>query len=61
MSDEKNFLLRINGDLYDALERWAADNLRGVNAQVGFLFTDFVCIAGRIKEKKNEEKRKQNK
>ena len=33
----KNFALRISPDLYVALERWAADELRSVNSQIEFL------------------------
>ena len=31
MSDKKKFLLRLDEDLYAALEKWAADDLRSVN------------------------------
>jgi hypothetical protein len=40
MSDKKRFLLRLNADLYDALEKWAADELRSVNAQMEYLLTE---------------------
>jgi len=33
--------------LYAALERWAADDLRSVNAQIEFLLTQSVKRAGR--------------
>ena len=47
MAERKHFLLRISPDLYDALEQWAADELRSVNAQIEFLLTDAVRRAGR--------------
>lgn len=47
MSDKKRFLLRLNAGLYDALERWAADDLRSVNAQIEYLLADAVRKAGR--------------
>ncbi len=37
MSDRKNFLLRIPEPLWEDLQRWAADELRSVNAQIEFL------------------------
>jgi hypothetical protein len=43
----KRYLLRIDPDLYRALERWAADELRSVNAQIEFLLTDAARRAGR--------------
>jgi hypothetical protein len=43
----KNFPLRISPELYTALERWAADELRSVNAQIEFLLTQSVKRAGR--------------
>jgi hypothetical protein len=47
VSERKTFPLRISRDLYAALERWAADELRSVNAQIEFLLTDAVRRAGR--------------
>ena len=38
----KQFLLRIDPDLWRELERWAADDLRSVNAQVEWLLRDAV-------------------
>ncbi len=37
MSKKKSFLLRIDPKLFDKVERWAADDLRSVNAQVEFI------------------------
>ena len=34
--------------LYDALERWAADELRSVNGQIEYLLTDAARRAGRL-------------
>lgn len=49
MSEKKKFLLRISEDLYAALEKWAADDLRSVNAEVEYLLTDAAKRAGRLK------------
>ncbi|MBM4116130.1 hypothetical protein FJ251_00030 [bacterium] len=37
MPPRKNFLLRIPEPLWEDLQRWAADELRSVNAQIEFL------------------------
>ena len=50
MDEKKKFLLRVNGALYSALEKWAADDLRSVNAQIEFLLTDAVKKTNRLKE-----------
>jgi hypothetical protein len=45
--ERKTYPLRISRDLYGALERWAADELRSVNAQIEFLLAEAVRRAGR--------------
>jgi hypothetical protein len=47
VAERKRFLLRIDPDLYAALEKWAADELRSVNSQIEFLLTQAVRQAGR--------------
>ena len=47
MADRKVYPLRIDRRLYDALERWAADDLRSVNAQIEQLLTEAARRAGR--------------
>lgn len=49
MSEKKKFLLRLDADVYSALEKWAADDLRSANAQIEFLLKDCVRKAGRLK------------
>jgi hypothetical protein len=49
MSEKKKFLLRLDESLYAALEKWAAHDLRSVNAQIEFLLTDSARKAGRWK------------
>ncbi|HQT92544.1 MAG TPA: hypothetical protein PL001_11020 [Candidatus Kryptobacter bacterium] len=49
MAERKKFLLRISEDLYAALEKWAADDLRSVNAQVEYLLTEAARKTGRVK------------
>ncbi|MEZ4504072.1 MAG: hypothetical protein R3C39_15725 [Dehalococcoidia bacterium] len=47
MAERKRFLLRLDPRLYDAVERWAGDELRSVNAQIEYLLADAVRRAGR--------------
>ena len=54
MSEKKKFLLRLDAELYDALEKWAADELRSVNAQMEYVLKESVQKAGRLR--KDEEK-----
>lgn len=54
MAEKKRFLLRIDPDVYRALEKWAADDLRSVNAQIEFLVKDALTRAGRVREERRE-------
>ena len=49
MADKKKFLLRIDENVHAALEKWAADELRSINAQIEFLLKDAIRKAGRLK------------
>jgi len=46
MSEKKKFLLRLDEALFAALEKWAADDLRSVNAQIEFLLAGAVRKTG---------------
>ena len=37
MAERKAFLLRVDPAVLDALQRWAADDLRSLNAQIEFV------------------------
>lgn len=47
MAERKAFLLRLDPELFDALQQWAADELRSVNGQVEYLLRDALRRAGR--------------
>jgi hypothetical protein len=49
MAEKKKFLLRIDPDLYDALERWASDEFRSSNAQIEYLLKEAIKKAKREK------------
>jgi len=48
VAERKAFLLRIDPELYDALQRWASDELRSLNAQLEFLLRQSAKEAGRL-------------
>ena len=49
MATRKSFLLRLDPALHDALQRWAGDELRSMNAQVEFILRDALKKQGRLK------------
>jgi hypothetical protein len=52
VSEKKKFLLRLDERLFSLLEKWAADDLRSINAQIEFLLTDAARRTGRAKPEK---------
>ena len=48
MAERKPFLLRLDPALHEALQRWAADEMRSVNAQIEFLLRQSLASAGRL-------------
>ena len=48
MSERKAFLLRIDPDVLDAVQRWANDDLRSLNAQIEFVLRKVLKQEGRL-------------
>jgi hypothetical protein len=48
VSERKQLVLRIDPAVHDALARWAADELRSVNAQIEMLLRRALDDAGRL-------------
>ncbi len=46
---KKSFVLRLQPDMYDALEKWAADEFRSVNGQIEYLLHQELKKSKRIK------------
>ncbi|AUS09639.1 hypothetical protein C1X05_12930 [Laceyella sacchari] len=59
-ASKKRFLLRIDQQLYDSLEKWAADEFRSVNGQIEFLLKEAVRKAGRAPKKRTENGQDEN-
>jgi hypothetical protein len=49
VAERKPFLLRVDRDLLDAVQRWAGDDLRSLNAQIEFLLRRALIAEGRLK------------
>ena len=49
MAEKKRFLLRLEPELYGALERWSADELRSVNGLIEFVLKEAARASGRLR------------
>ncbi|MEV0395372.1 hypothetical protein [Polymorphospora rubra] len=47
MVERKKLLLRLDQQVYDAIAKWAADDLRSVNAQIEYALRMALRSAGR--------------
>jgi hypothetical protein len=47
VSERKSFLLRVDPALLDAMQRWANDDLRSLNAQIEFVLRRTLQREGR--------------
>ena len=50
MAERKAFLLRIDPGVLEALQRWADDDLRSLNAQIEFLLRRSLRDSGRLRD-----------
>jgi hypothetical protein len=50
VADRKAFLLRVDPALLEAVQRWANDDLRSLNAQIEFLLRKALQEARRVKK-----------
>jgi hypothetical protein len=48
MAARKAFALRIDSKTLDAVQRWANDDLRSLNAQIEFVLREALRKAGRL-------------
>ena len=47
MAERKSFLLRVDPELLDKVQRWANDDLRSLNGQIEFLLRRALRESGR--------------
>ena len=55
MTDRKSFLLRIDPEVLEAVQRWANDDLRSLNGQIEFLLRKVLKQEGRLTEGRRTE------
>ncbi|MFS0776616.1 Arc family DNA-binding protein [Neobacillus sp. 3P2-tot-E-2] len=55
MAEKKRFLLRIDQQIYDALEKWAEDEFRSVNAQIEIIIKKSLKDSGRLKNTRRKK------
>lgn len=48
MSEKKAYPLRINTQVLEAMQRWADDELRSLNAQIEYVLRDALRQSGRL-------------
>ena len=53
--DKKKFVLRIDQQTMDAVEKWAADEFRSVNGQLEWMITQMLKQERRLKTTKKNE------
>jgi hypothetical protein len=54
VTEKKSFVIRIDGETYKALEKWASDEFRSVNGQIEWLLVQKLREAGRTKDTKSK-------
>lgn len=55
MAKKKSFVLRIDPDVYDAIEKWAAQEFRSANGQIEWIINKALRDARRTVEKNIQE------
>lgn len=53
-AEKKAYPLRISAEVLDAMQRWADDELRSVNAQIEYVLREALRKAGRLKAPRPE-------
>jgi hypothetical protein len=52
---KKKFVLRLDEELYDAIEKWASDEFRSANGQIEYILDQALKKSGRTIKKRNKE------
>ena len=50
----KSFVLRMDAEMMEAIERWAEDEFRSTNGQLQYIIAEALRKSGRLKKKKKE-------
>ena len=60
MIKKKSFVLRIDPDVYDAIEKWAAQEFRSANGQIEWIITKALRDARRTVVKTTNENQEED-
>lgn len=52
MAKNKNFVLRLDEEMMNAIEAWAADEFRSTNGQIQYILSEALKKSGHMKKKK---------
>jgi hypothetical protein len=55
VADRKPFLLRIDREVLEAVQRWADDDLRSLNGQIEFLLRESLKKAKRLARSRDQD------
>lgn len=55
MAKTKNFILRIDSDMMNAVEKWAADEFRSTNGQLQWIINEALRKNGRLPRRKPDD------
>lgn len=55
MAARRSFLLRVDAEVLDQVQRWANDELRSLNGQIEFLLRASLKASGRLPRAKERE------
>jgi len=55
MSKKKTFVLRINPEVMEAIEKWASDDFRSINGQLEWIIHNALKNAKRLKQDSDNE------
>ena len=47
----KSFVLRVDGETMEALEKWAADEFRSINGQLQWIIAEALRKSGRVRKR----------
>jgi hypothetical protein len=60
MSKKKSFVLRIDPEKLEALEKWSSDEFRSINGQIEWIIDQALRKAGRVKTKSSQNSNTSN-
>lgn len=55
INKKKPFVLRLQPEMMEAIEKWAADDFRSINGQIEWILSESLKKAGRLKKDREKE------